>query len=300
LNLPELPEMMLPIGAHFSIAGGLENALHQAGGLNCDTAQIFTKNARSWKEPELTPDQITTFKNVRLEKGISRIFSHCTYLINIASDDPGKLEKSRQSLESEMIRAGRLGLDGVVLHPGAHLSQGIEKGLEIAAQSLNRVLTRDNGDFPRLLIETTAGTGTCLGSRLEEIEALMSQTDAAAKPLGVCLDTSHIFAAGYDIRTQDALEHTLEDFDALIGLHRLGLIHVNDSKSDFGSRKDRHEHIGKGKIGPSGFRALMTHPALIAIPKILETPKELNGNEMDKLNLDCLLRFASQISGTGN
>jgi len=292
--------MILPIGAHFSVAGGLENGLYQARSLNCNIAQIFTKNARSWKEPQIHPDQVSTFKKVRRETKISRVFSHCSYLINIASDDPIKVDKSRCSLEAEMARSGSLGLDGVVLHPGSHLGQGIEKGLEIAIQSLSQVLAQDKGDFPRLLIETTAGTGTSLGSRFEEIGELISKTDARTQSIGVCLDTSHIFAAGYDIRTALALDHTLERFDAVIGLSRLRLIHVNDSKPDFGSRKDRHEHIGKGTIGELGFRAIMTHPALVSVPKIIETPKELNGNEMDTVNLEFLRHFGLQISGADN
>ncbi len=282
------------LGAHFSISGGLENALYAAGRLNCKAAQIFTKNGRSWKETQPTPDQIHIFKMVRKNFKISHIYSHCSYLINIASNDPEKSKKSRQALGYELARSGDLGIDGVVLHPGAHLGQGRKKGMATAVQSLNHVLARDTGRFPRLLIETTAGTGSCLGSRFEEIGALISKTRKVSRPLGVCLDTSHIFAAGYDIRTIQALDHTLERFDTLIGLSRLCLIHVNDSIPDFGSKKDRHEHIGRGRIGAGGFRAIMTHPKLVSIPKILETPKTLDGREMDRVNLDCLRRFCSR------
>jgi len=284
------------LGAHFSVAGGLENALYEAKRLNCQVVQIFTKNGRTWKEPKLTRDRVATFKNARRKTGISQVFSHCTYLINIASHDSEKCGKSNNALEAEMIRSGRLGLDGVVLHPGAHLGQGIEKGLAMAIQSLNRVLAKDTGQFPRLLIETTAGSGSCLGSRFEEIGTIISNTKAGSHPIGVCLDTSHIFAAGYDIRTDPALENTLERFDSLIGLSRLSLIHMNDSKPDLGSRKDRHEHIGKGKIGHSGFKALMRHPALKAIPKIIETPKDLNGTLMDPVNLNCLTELLALSS----
>ncbi len=280
-----------PLGAHFSVAGGLENALYTAAELNCTAAQIFTKNARSWKEPDLSQTRIQTFLTVREETCIPWVFSHCTYLINIASNNREKLQKSRVSLAAELHRSGLLGLDGVVLHPGAHLGEGLEQGLETARKSINWVLDRDEGSFPNLLIETTAGTGTCLGSRFEEIGELINSLD---KPevVGVCMDTSHVFAAGYDIRTRQALENTLLAFNKYIGLSRLCLIHLNDSKPELGSRKDRHEHIGKGHIGDAGFSAIMQDERLAPIPKVLETPKDDNGTPMDPTNLNRLIELA--------
>lgn len=274
-----------PLGAHFSIAGGLENALYTAESLRCNAVQIFTKNARSWKETLLADEQVQKFKDVRAKTGISFVFSHCTYLINIASNDKEKLLKSRNSLSAEMQRSAILELDGVVLHPGAHLGSGIKKGLQTALESIEFVFSQQSLSFPKLLIETTAGSGTCLGSRFEEIATLVS---AFPRHLGVCLDTSHIFAAGYDIRNADSLQNTIEQFDNIIGLKYLKVIHANDSKPDLGSKKDRHEHIGSGKIGKAGFKAIMTHPALRKIPKILETPKGDDPLVMDQKNLDFL------------
>lgn len=280
-----------PLGAHFSVAGGLENALFKARDLNCDAVQIFTKNARSWKEPELSQTRIRAFKAARKETGISWVFSHCTYLINIASNDGDKLEKSRNSLASEMERSGLLGLDGVVLHPGAHLGEGMEKGLDTARKSINRVLAINRGLFPELLIETTAGTGTSIGSRFEEIGTLINSLDRP-EAVGVCVDTSHIFAGGYDLRSLKALDETLLAFNEHIGLSRLKLIHLNDSKPGLGSKKDRHQHIGKGQIGDSGFSAIMQDKRLHSIPKILETPKDDNGTPMDQVNLNRLKKLA--------
>ncbi|MCG8632737.1 MAG: deoxyribonuclease IV [Desulfobacterales bacterium] len=280
-----------PLGAHFSVAGGLENALFKARDLNCDAVQIFTKNARTWKEPELNQTRISAFKAARKETGISWVFSHCTYLINIASNDGDKLEKSRNSLASEMERSGLLGLDGVVLHPGAHLGEGMEKGLDTARKSINRVLAIDRGLFPELLIETTAGTGTSIGSRFEEIGTLINSLDRP-EAVGVCMDTSHIFAGGYDLRSLKALDETLLAFNEHIGLSRLKLIHLNDSKPGLGSKKDRHQHIGKGQIGDSGFSAIMQDKRLHSIPKILETPKDDNGTPMDQVNLNRLKKLA--------
>lgn len=282
-----------PLGAHFSVAGGLENALYTARELGCDAAQIFTKNARSWKEPELTDAQVHAFKTAREETGVHRVFSHCTYLINIASGDSEKREKSVNALAAEMKRSGKLGLEGVVLHPGAHLGQGVDRGLETARQTLDTVLSRDDGQFPKLLIETTAGTGTSLGSRFEEIGGLIRSL-GHTQSVGVCMDTSHVFAAGYDLRSKDALEKLLQAFDTHIGLDKLCLLHLNDSVPELGSRKDRHAHIGKGRIGDAGFKAIIRDSRLATIPKILETPKDNDGIPMDPVNLE---RLRAMVQG---
>ncbi|MCG8616762.1 MAG: deoxyribonuclease IV [Desulfobacterales bacterium] len=278
-------------GAHFSVAGGLENALYTARKLDCDAVQIFTKNARSWKDPNLTEEQVGRFRNAKKETAIHLIFSHCTYLINIASKEPEKLEKSISALLAEMERSGLLGLTGVVLHPGAHLGRGTDAGLETARQSLNSVLSLDDGTFPELLIETTAGAGTCLGSRFEEIGQLIQSLDRP-QAVGVCLDTSHVFAAGYDLRSPSALNATLDEFHRHIDIQRLRLIHANDSIPPLGSRKDRHTHIGNGEIGTTGFSAILTDDRLKSLPVILETPKEEAGADMDEINLKKLKALA--------
>lgn len=278
------------LGAHFSVAGGLENAIYTAKDLDCTAVQIFTKNARAWADPSLSDMQVRQFRRARRDAGIHFAAAHCTYLINIATPDPVKREKAVASLRAEMDRSAALGLDAVVLHPGAHLGQGVEKGLDTAARSLNAVLMAP--DMPRLLLETTAGSGTTLGSRFEELAWLLDALDPQARA-GVCMDTSHIFAAGYDLRSPAALDHTLDEFHRHIGLSRLFLIHVNDSIPDLGSFKDRHAHVGEGAIGPDGFAALMQSRRIAAIPKILETPKEKDGMPMDPVNLNRLRQFAS-------
>lgn len=291
-----MPEKPL-LGAHFSTAGSLTRAVKEAEDLGCNVIQLFTKNARTWQEKALCPDDIRAFKTARKEAGIAFAFSHCTYLINVAADTPDKLSKSATALASELLRSASLGLDGVILHPGSHLGAGVEAGIEKAAKTLNQVFDQIRDGIldlvdapPRLLIETTAGQGTGLGHRFEQIADLLSRIENAG-PAGVCLDTSHIFAAGYDLREPDAVDNTLAAFNDTIDLNRLFAIHLNDSRSDLGSRVDRHQHIGKGHIGQTGFRSIMTDPRLANIPKILETPKESDGIPMDPVNLDLLRRF---------
>jgi deoxyribonuclease-4 len=277
------------LGAHFSVAGGLEKALTTAWELKCRAAQIFTKNARSWKEPDLSVDQVARFQAMRKKTGMVFVASHCSYLINVASPDTDKRTQSMASLVGEMKRSGRLGLDAVVLHPGAHLGHGIEAGLIVAGQTLKDALSRDEGDFPQLLLETTAGTGTSLGSSFEELGALLS---ALPPRVGICLDTCHIFAAGYDLRTPEALDQVMDEFQRHMDISRLALVHLNDARPKLGSRKDRHTHIGMGEIGTQGFRAVMQHPLLAKIPKIIETPKELDKKPMDPVNLKRLRQLA--------
>ncbi|MCG8565613.1 MAG: deoxyribonuclease IV [Desulfobacterales bacterium] len=273
------------IGAHFSVAGGLENALITAADLDCNAVQIFTKNARTWKESHPTPDQIEIFKRLREKHKIQVVLSHCSYLINVAAGDEEKRKKAEEALVNEMKRSAALGLDHVVLHPGAHLGRGVEEGIATAIGTLGAVLAQDPGDFPRLLLETTAGQGSCLGSRFEELRDLLAQLPDKT---GVCLDTSHIFAAGYDIRTRETYQAVMADFHRTIGLEKLYAIHTNDSIPPLDSKKDRHAHIGKGCIGDEGFAAIMQDPRLENIPKILETPKDMDGKAMDPVNLSRL------------
>ncbi len=287
---PDMPAAAGLVGAHFSTSKGLDQAVYTAKDLGCAVLQLFTKNGRTWKEKDLTSNQADTFCKARQAADITWVLSHCTYLINIASNDKDKLEKSRAALLAEMERSAALGIDYVVLHPGSHMGRGEEKGLETAAESLNRVLSKRGPSWPMLLLETTAGQGTNLGHAFEQFAFLLDRLDRPAAA-GVCLDTSHMFAAGYDISGIKAYDQTMATLEKIIGLNRVHAIHVNDSKAPLGSRKDRHEHIGKGCIGTSGFELIMADQRLSHLPKILETPKELDKTPMDPVNLALLRRM---------
>ena len=275
------------LGAHFSIAGGLHKALYTARDYGCTAVQIFTKNASTWKERILTDQDIETFDRARRETGITAIASHTAYLINLGSPEKKKFDRACTALTCEMTRSAQLGIPWVVHHPGAHMGTGEAVGISRIAEGINRVLheSRDNG--PRLLLETCAGQGTTLGHTFEQLAAIFERVEQRNR-LGFCLDTCHIFAAGYDIRTEAAYHKTMAAFDGILGLDRLKVIHLNDARRELGSRVDRHHHIGKGEIGSLGFSLIMNDGRLAHIPKILETPKKEGGIDWDRKNLDCL------------
>ncbi len=291
--MPESDTSRPLLGAHLSIAGGRHQALFRARDYDCTALQIFTKNARTWKETALTPEDVAAFDAAREETGIRHIAAHAIYLINIATPDPEKFNRSYDSLKAEMIRAAALDLPYVVLHPGSHQDTDEADGKARVAGTIRRLLGEIPDARTRLLLETTAGQGAGLGHSFEQLADLLSAIDRPDR-LGICLDTSHIFAAGYDIRTAEAYRQTMADFDAVIGLERLYLLHLNDSKSDFGSRVDRHDHIGKGKIGLDGFACIMTDPRLARIPKIIETPKTKGKEDWDRINLQTLFSLTSR------
>lgn len=276
------------IGAHFSIAGGLEKAIYQADELNCRVLQIFTKNARSWQEKELTGQKIELFQTARQEARIACVMSHASYLINIAARDTRVRTKSIHALSCEMHRSSLLNIDYVVLHPGAYISGDENKGIRRAVESLRQVLTKPPENCPRLLLETTAGQGTTLGYSFEQLAMMIEQTDVQDLT-GICLDTSHVFAAGYDLRSKSAYQKTFDQFEDTIGFCQLYAMHLNDSKTGLGSRKDRHDHIGRGEMGTLPFSMIMNDKKLSDLPKILETPKLLNGQDMDRINLKVLV-----------
>ncbi len=280
------------LGAHFSIVGGLEKALYSAADYGCTAAQLFTKNANTWKERRITDDEAERFSGAVRETGIREIAAHTSYLINLAAPDEAKHKKSRDALSRELERASTLAIPYVVLHPGAHMGTGEKAGIDRICDSINRILTSIPELNTRLLVETTAGQGSGIGHRFEQIARILDQTEAKNR-IGVCLDTCHIFAAGYDIRTAAAVSETLTDFDRTVGLRHLFLVHLNDAKKGLGSRVDRHEHIGRGKIGKAAFRALMTEPRLSRVAKIIETPKKEGGKDWDRANLDLLRSFAA-------
>lgn len=281
---PRVPPLL---GAHFSIAKGLHQAFYTARDYGCTAMQIFTKNASTWKERLVSTGEIELFEIARSETGIARVAAHTSYLINIASPDRLKHRKSRDALIQELRRSIALGIDYVVLHPGAHMGMGVKKGLARVAQTIRFIFETTDLSGCRLLLETTAGQGSSLGHAFEHLGAVIHQINDP-QHLGVCLDTSHIFAAGYDIRKRKAYSRTMADFDRIIGLDHLYLIHLNDSKKAFGTRVDRHEHIGHGHIGEKAFDCIMNDARLIRIPKIIETPKTGGSRDWDRLNLERL------------
>lgn len=274
------------IGSHMSISGGVQEALIRGRDLDCRTIQIFTKNATQWKSKALSPDTVEAFKNMQKESGIAPIVVHDSYLINIASPEPKKRAMSRQALLEEMQRTEALGIPYLVMHPGAHMGAGEQEGIEQIVKSLNTLHQKTEGYGMKILLETTAGQGTNLGYRFEQIEQMISSVHEPER-LGVCVDTCHIFAAGYDIRTAQGYEETTEQLLDVFGLPAILCIHVNDSLKEYESRVDRHAHIGEGKIGLEAFRCLMNDPRFESVPKILETPKDKK-DEMDRKNLAVL------------
>jgi deoxyribonuclease-4 len=275
------------LGAHFSIAGGLHNALFEAQHCGCNALQIFTKNAHTWKERSLTPAEIEQFEQARAETGITAIASHTSYLINLATDDKQKRIMSCRALRQELVRSSMLNIPFVVLHPGSHRGRGEKEGIGRIADNINQTLARIPDLKTRLLLESTAGQGFSLGHTFEQLAAIMDGVENKGA-IGCCLDTSHIFAAGYDIRTPAAYKRTIKAFDAAVGCGHLYLIHLNDSKKQLASRVDRHEHIGQGHIGLQAFEFIMNDPRFMSIPKIIETPKQQDGKDYDHINLATL------------
>lgn len=246
--------------------------------------QMFTKNSRTWKERRVSVGEADIFERTRLESGIRVVVSHTSYLINLAAPGSENHSLSCRALEQELERSLALDIQFVVLHPGSHLGDGEKKGIDRISESINKIFERKPGIKTRLLLETTAGQGTCLGYSFGQLNEIIDKIDRKDKT-GVCLDTCHIFAGGYDIRTEESYNKTMDEFDSEIGLDRLYIIHMNDSKKGLGSRVDRHEHIGKGEIGIDAFRLIMNDKRLAGIPKIIETPKTGGGKDWDRINL---------------
>jgi deoxyribonuclease-4 len=274
------------LGAHESIAGGLYKAFDRARSVGCDALQIFVKSNRSWAVKPLTDEDIARFKDKAEETGIQPVVAHTSYLLNLASPDETLWKRSRDTLIIELERCEALGVGWLVLHPGSHVGTGEEAGLQRVAQGLGEVHAATPGFRARILLETTAGQGTNLGYRFEQLAWVLEHTPQGER-LGICLDTCHVFAAGYELRTSEGYAATMEAFDRIVGLERLLALHLNDSKGDLGSRKDRHAHIGEGYIGLEGFRHVINDPRLAHLPGLLETPKSNDLHE-DRENLAVL------------
>ncbi len=280
----------LLLGAHMSIAGGIDLAPIRGKEIGCQTIQLFTKSSNQWRARPLLPDEIERYQaNLRAAE-IAPAVAHDSYLINLASTDPELHRKSMAAFLEELERAEALGIPYLVTHPGAHMGAGDESGLRQVANSLRELLKQTKGYRVQVVIETTAGQGTSLGYRFEQIAALLDQIGLPERT-GVCLDTCHVFAAGYDIRTPEGYANVLGAFDTVVGISHLRVIHLNDSKKELGCRVDRHEHIGKGAIGLEAFRCVLTDPRLRGVPMILETPKDDDFVVADRRNLATLRRL---------
>lgn len=275
---------MRRIGFHTSIAGGIPLALERARNLKCNTVQIFSHNPRGWRICEISEDDLKRFKELKVKYEIEPVFIHTSYLINLASSDSLTRRRSIELLVKELDISDRIGADYLILHPGSDSLKGEEAGRWKAIEALKKVTSLDRWNT-KLLLENTAGERGDISSKVEDLALIIN---AAHSELigGVCLDTCHAFSAGYNIATPEGIEETIEEIDTKLGLDKVKLIHLNDSKREFNAGVDRHEHIGRGYIGIGGFKTLVNHPKLKNIPLILETPKD--NERSDKRNLKVL------------
>ncbi len=261
----------LLIGAHTSIAGGHFNALLQGQEIGATTVQIFTANQRQWHSAPLTEEAIQQWEEAKEQTGIQLVMSHASYLVNLGSPSPETLVKSCKAMELELARCHALDIQFLNFHPGAALDDSVEACLERIVASLKNLEKQAKGGSTKLLLETTAGQGSCVGHNFKELGYLVMELESIV-PIGVCLDTCHVFAAGYDLRAEEGWDELLKEFSKEIGLEHLLALHVNDSMKPLGSRVDRHASLGKGEIGSESFMAMMRHPQLRLLPKYLETP----------------------------
>lgn len=281
------------LGTHASAAGGVDRAVARAKELGCRAFQLFVKNNNRWEAPPISPETAAAFKAALAESGIepANVFAHTSYLINLASANPELAAKSLNALIDELKRCEQLGIMGLVMHPGSPGKDRREEGIAQVARLVAEAVDAVPGKV-RLLYEGTVGAGTHLGAPFEDLRDLLRATNRPER-VGICLDTCHLFAAGHDLRTKEALDATIARFDSIVGLQWLRAFHLNDSKGKLGSKLDRHEHIGDGELGEEAFRALLNHPALRSLPMVLETDKDEAG-DYDRRNLATLRRLAGQ------
>lgn len=279
-------DMTILLGAHMSIAGGVSKAFERAQSIDCACMQIFTRNQNQWQSKPLDPAEITRYQALAQSTGIAPVVAHASYLINIGSPDPELWAKSADALRVELERAEQLGILGVVFHPGSHMNTSEEEGIDRIARGIDRAHAATAGMQTLTLLENTAGQGAHLGYRFEHLAAIISAVDDPGR-IGVCFDTCHALTAGYEFRDRESYLRLWDEFDQVVGLDRLQVFHLNDSKKDRGSRIDRHTHIGEGFLGIEPFRLIMNDDRFSAMPKILETPKEEDMAE-DVVNLNLL------------
>lgn len=275
-----------------SISGGVDKAITRGASVGCRAIQIFTKSSNQWAAKKLDDEVVASFKAKMVETGIKDVVAHDSYLINLASPNSDLRKKSFHAFLDEMERCRELEIRQLIMHPGSHTGQGEEEGIKTISAEFRELLAMSEGWGVDIVLETTAGQGTNLGHRFEQLATIIENTGSTER-IKVCLDTCHVFAAGYDISTEEGYHETMGRFDSLIGLDRIVAFHINDSKKGLGSRVDRHEHLGKGEIGEIAFRMIMKDDRFKTIPKILETPK---GKEMDedRQNLAFLKNFCTE------
>jgi len=277
------------LGAHMSIAGRIGLALSRGAAVGCETVQIFTQNNNRWVGKRLEPDAVREFQALRRATHIDPVFAHNCYLVNLASADAAIRRRSVDAMVQEVERCAELELPFVILHPGAHGGDGESTGIRRIVQGLRTIIRLTAGSGVGLVLENTAGQGTSLGHRLEHLRDILAGVDRPER-LGVCLDTSHLFAAGYDLRDAESYGTTMAAFERTVGFEFLRALHLNDSKRELGSRVDRHAHIGRGALGVAAFRLLLNDPRLRALPGVIETEKTEDG-DADRMNLDVLRRL---------
>jgi deoxyribonuclease IV len=273
------------IGAHMSVAGGVSKAVARARLHGCEALQIFTKNASQWKGKPLDPAEVNAFRSALAEVDVRPVVSHASYLINMATTSPALQEQSSAALADELERADQLGLLGVVIHPGTCTAGTEEDALRLVAESIRTALKTRPRRKVMVLLEHTAGQGRTVGHRFEHLAIILEHLDGAPR-VGVCLDTCHLLAAGYDITTEAGYRDTFEAFDRLVGLDRLKVFHGNDSKKPCGSRVDRHEHIGDGCLGVEPFRRLLRDPRFADLPMLIETAKSRSAERPNQIVTD--------------
>ncbi|TKJ29394.1 MAG: deoxyribonuclease IV [Chloroflexi bacterium B3_Chlor] len=288
---PLQKEPAVRLGAHMSIAGGVDKAILRGREVGCETIQIFTRSPRQWRPRSLKDDEIQRFHENKKETGIDPVVAHDCYLINLGSPDGELWQKSLRVFIEEIGHCEALGLPYLVIHPGSHVGTGEEVGLKRIAQSLDLAHEQTEGSRVEVLLEITAGQGTNLGYSFEQLAKLLDLV-AADQWLGICFDTCHAFAAGYELRTEEGYQATFQELAELVGLERLKFMHLNDAKGEVGSRLDRHEHIGHGTLGLEPFRMLLNDERFRHLPMVLETPKGPDLKE-DRENLRVLRGLVS-------
>jgi deoxyribonuclease-4 len=275
------------LGAHMSIAGGYYKAVKAAAALDMDCVQIFSKNNNQWRAKPLTDDDAARFRDALVQTGVRKPCAHDSYLINLGSPKDDVRKKSIEAFVIELERAEKLGLLGVVMHPGSFLDTSEEEGLRKIVDGLDIALEQTEGQAVEVWLENTAGQGTNLGHRFEHLAYIIDNV-ADNSRLGVCIDSCHTFAAGYAITKPSEYKKTMAEFDSVVGIDRIRAFHLNDSKKEFGSRVDRHEHIGQGHLGLEPFRHIVNDPQFADLPMYLETPKGDKDDEFDAMNLKAL------------
>jgi deoxyribonuclease-4 len=282
------------LGAHHSIAGGYYRAAERARAVGCDCVQVFTKNNNQWRAKPISDEEANLFRTSLKKHKVKHPLAHASYLINLASPDAELWKKSIDSFIVELLRAEQLGIPGVVLHPGAYTTSSFEAGIKRVAAALNEVHGQTRGIVAECLLETTSGQGSCLGCRFEHLAEIIERSRDPER-LAVCVDTCHIFSAGYAVGTEREYKATMKALDLIIGLKLVKAIHLNDSKAKFGSGVDRHAHIGRGEMGLEPFRLLLNDRRFARVPMYIETNKgEENGRDLDAINLEVLRGLVRQ------